>query len=151
MGVCFCRTLNTVSILVKISQKLANLKDGSVQDVERVFACTLQQDEFKPGQFRGSPADPYIDALDLRIGDTGGVVVVNFKQEVQAVLAEEFELLGPLKDIDVVSPPIGPASPPPWTRKWSAGHSIDGVKIWFGFEEVDEKALLLYASRSFPG
>jgi hypothetical protein len=138
-----------MSIIESVSQALAGLKNLSVDECEREFNCKLILDDVNPGQYRGSSTDLNIDLLDVRIGETGGVVVANFKEGVQQILAEEVEFLSPPEDFDIVSPPISPASPPAWSRKWSVAHTVAGAKIWFGFEEIDGRKLLISASRSF--
>jgi hypothetical protein len=138
-----------VSIIESVAQALAGLKNLSIDECEREFNCKLILDDVNPRQYRGFSTDLNIDFLAVRIGETGGVVVANFKKGVQQVLAEEVEFLGRPEDFDIVSPPIRPVSPPAWSRKWSVAHAVAGAKIWFGFEEIDGRKLLLSASRSF--
>ena len=132
-----------------IGRSLAGLECLSITECERRFNCRFTPDDSRPGQYWGTSSDPSIDLLDVRIGEQGGIVVVEFSDEVQLDLAAEVETLGPPEDLDVVSPPPSPASSPPWSRKWSVVHTIAGARISFGFEEVDGKTRLVSASRSF--
>ncbi len=74
---------------------------------------------------------------------------MKFDEDVQSALAEEVHLLGEPEHINVVSPPMSPAPPPTWSRKWSVAHTIGAAKIWFGLEEIDGRELLVSASRPF--
>lgn len=136
-------------ILEVVSQALAGIQSLTITECERAFDCKLRPDDANPRQYWGTCPDPHIDLLDVRIGETGGIIVVRFDEGVQPVLAEELRSLGPPEDIDIVSPPMSPASAPDWTRKWSVAHTIGGAKIWFGMEEIEGNDLLVSASRSF--
>lgn len=136
-------------ILEVVSQALAGIQSLTVAECERAFDCKLRPDDANPRQYWGTCPDPHIDLLDVRIGETGGIIVVRFDEGVQPVLAEELRSLGPPEDIDIVSPPMSPASAPDWTRKWNIAHTIGGAKIWFGMEEIEGNDLLVSASRSF--
>jgi len=138
-----------MSTIEAVSQALAGIKYLSVAECEREFNCKLTLDDYNPRQYWGTSTDPSIDLLDIRIGETGGIVVVKFNEDFQQVLAVEVEALGPREDCDIVSPPAVPDSPPAWTYKWSDAHIISGAKIWFGFEEIDGETRLVSASRSF--
>jgi hypothetical protein len=135
--------------LEKVSQVLAGIQNLTTAECERAFGCELRPDDAKPQQYWGTSPNPNINLLDVRIGKTGGIVVLRFAEGVQPILAEELPSLGPPEDIDIVSPPMSPASPPAWTRKWSVAHTIGGAKIWFGMEEIEGNDLLISASRSF--
>ena len=74
---------------------------------------------------------------------------MRFDVGVQPILAEEVRSLGEPEDIDILSPPVSPVSPPAWSRKWSVAHTIAGAKIWFGLEEIDSSELLVSTSRLF--
>ena len=104
-------------ILEGVGGALANVQDLSVAECERAFNCELRPDEEKTGQYWGSSPDLSIDVLDVRIGATGGVIVANFYKSVQLNLAEEIHLLGAPEEFSIVSPPMEPASSPPWSRK----------------------------------
>lgn len=135
--------------LEKVSQALAGIQSLTLAECERAFGCKLRPDDASPRQYWGTCPDPKIDLLDVRIGETGGIIVVRFDEGVQPILAEELRLLGPPEDMDVVSPPMSPVSPTSWTRKWSVAHTIGGAKIWFGMEEIEGREVLVSASRSF--
>lgn len=136
-------------ILEVVSQALAGIQSLTIAECEQAFDCKFRLDDATPRQYWGTCPDPNIDLLDLRIGETGGIVVVRFAEGVRPILAEELRSLGPPEDMDVVSPPMSPASSPAWTRKWSVAHTIGGAKIWFGMEEIGGREVLVSASRSF--
>lgn len=137
------------SILEEVSQALAGIQSLTLAECERAFDCKFRPDNASPRQYWGTCPDPNIDLLDVRIGETGGIIVVRFDEGVRPSLAEELRSLGLPEDIDIVSPPISPAPAPDWTRKWSVAHTIGGAKIWFGVEEIDGSERLVSASRSF--
>jgi hypothetical protein len=137
------------STLTKVSQALAGIQSLTVAECERAFGCKFLPDDANPRQYWGTCPDPNIDLLDVRIGETGGIIVVQFAEGVRPILAEELRSWGAPDDIDIVSPPISPASAPAWTRKLSVAYTIGGAKIWFSMEEIDGSERLVSASRSF--
>ena len=138
-----------MSILAKAGQALAGIQHLTVAECERAFKCKLGLDQANPRQYWGACAELNIDVLDVRIGQTGGIVVTQFDESVQPALAEAVRSLGVPEDIDIVSPPLSPAASPAWSRKWSQAYTIDGAKIWFGLEEIEGCSRLIFASRSF--
>lgn len=137
-----------MSILTKAGQALASIQRLTVVECERAFKCELRLDQANPRQYWGTCPDLNIDLLDVRLGQTGGIVVARFEESVQLALAEAVRSLGAPEDIDIVSPPLNPASAPTWSRKWSEAYTIAGAKIWFGLEEIDGSSRLVFASRS---
>lgn len=118
-------------------------------ECERAFNCQLHPEEGKAGKYWGSCPELKIDVLDVRIGDTGGIVVANFYKSVQLSLAEEIHSLGAPEEFNIVSPPMEPAASPTWSRKWSVAHTFAGTKIWYGMEEVEGSTRLVYVSCKF--
>jgi hypothetical protein len=140
------------NILESVGEALANIQELSVAECERAFNCQLSREEGKAGQagqFWGSCPDLSIDVLDVRIGETGGVVVANFYKSVQLSLAEEIRSLGEPEAFSIVSPPMSPAASPQWSRKWSVAHTFTGVQIWYGMEEIEASKRMVFASRLF--
>lgn len=138
-----------MSILEKAGQALAGIQSLTVAECERVFKCELRLDQANPRQYWGTCLDLNIEVLDVRLGQTGGIVVARFDESMQPALAEAVRSLGVPEDIDIVSPPLSPASASAWSRKWSEAYMIAGAKIWFGLEEIDGSSRLAFVSRSF--
>lgn len=100
-------------------------------------------------KYLGTCPNLSIEVLEVRIGKTGGIIVAELDERVQESLGEEVDLLGKPADFDMVPPPIYGSGTPDWTRKWSYGYIIDGVRIGYSFEEIEGSERLISVARNF--
>ncbi|MDY6790213.1 MAG: hypothetical protein SWH54_02985 [Thermodesulfobacteriota bacterium] len=132
-----------------VSQALTRIRRLTVTECENAFNCALRREDVNPYKYWGTCPDLNIETIEVRIGQTGGIIVVTFEAGVQTTLAEEVHSLGEPEEFDIVSPPPHPAPAPEWQRKWSVGYTLFGAKIYFGLAEVDDRELLTHMSRHF--
>ena len=137
-------------IVLLMAKKLAAIGELTVAACEQNLGCRLEQDDNNPRKYWGRDLESPISMIDVRIGETGGVVVVTLDQTADLKdYARYVKALGRPVDISIVSPPLQGSGKPPWDRKWSLKHIIDGAVIAFGFEQRGNDELLVSLSRQF--
>ena len=136
-------------MLDNICQALASIQTLTVTNCELAFNCELHRDDNDLRRHWGTSPEIGIEKIDVRIGETGGIVLAMFDLELQADLVKELHALGQPEDLDIVSPPVATGQTVQWQRKWSVGYTLFGVKIYFGLEEANGRERLINASRNF--